>query len=384
MFIKSYMKFFKLRFVSTSSMLLCMALFTSNANGDITSQISDKVLNLDESPHAYSFITSGHTYGVPSGSLYPAASILANIQLFNNLNPDFMILLGDVIQHQASPNGVGELEIEIFKKSLVDKLEFPVFNSPGNHDLSIRNLYEKYFGKTFFHFQKSSELYIVLDTELGPGLSDAPQRDYVLKLIKLAKKDNEIKNIFLFMHGTLWAVNNSPLSSINPWVNGGPLTESNDFEKTVLPELNLLAKTKNVYLLSGDIGIKNYKLNKFPQESFPLFFQKHNNITYIANGLAENENDAVIKVDVSINGDVVFHPISLIGDELGNIDQYGLEYWQNKFSISESSSEVGMKRKIVVKIKTIMKNRFFIIGNIFLLFLAFVYIVFLRYQLTKK
>ena len=157
------MKIYKLRISFITSLLFCMTFFTSNVSGDITSQISDEVLNLQESPHAYSFIVSGHTYGTPSGSLYPAASLLANIQLLNSLNPDFMMLLGDVIQHQGAENGIGELEIEIFKKSLVDKLEFPVFNSPGNHDLSIRNLYEKYFGKTFFHFQQSSELYIVLD-----------------------------------------------------------------------------------------------------------------------------------------------------------------------------------------------------------------------------
>ena len=379
------MKISKLRISFIASLLFCMTFVTSNVSGDITSQISDEVLNLQESPHSYSFIVSGHTYGTPSGSFYPAASLLGNIQLFNSLKPDFMMLLGDAIQHQGAGNGIGELEIEIFKKSLVDKLEFPVFNSPGNHDLSIRNLYEKYFGKTFFHFQQSSELYIVLDTQLGPSLSDRPQRDYVLNLIKSAKEDKGIKNIFVFMHTTLWAVNNSPLNSINPWVNG-PMSGGNDFEKIILPELNLLAQEKNVYLFSGDIGIKNYKLGKFPQESFPLFYQKHNNITYIANGLAENENDAVIKVDVSIDGDVAFYPISLIGNEIGNIDQYGIEYWQNKFAISESANatEVSMKTKVYKKIKTIMKNKYFILGNVFLLFLAFIYIVFLRYRLAKK
>jgi hypothetical protein len=380
------MKKYKLGTISISSFLLSLSLITSNVNAEIRSQISEKTLNLKEVPHAYSFIVSGHTYGVPSGSMYPAASLLANIQLLNSLNPDFMMLLGDVIQHQGAENGIGELEIEIFKKSLVDKLEFPLFNSPGNHDLSIRNLYEKHFGKTFFHFQHSSELYIVLDTELGPGLSDTTQLDYILKLVKRAKEDNEIKNIFMFLHGTLWAVNNSPLNTINPWVNGGPITQSNNFEKTILPELNLLAKEKNVFLFSGDIGLKNYELNKFPQESFPLFFQKHNNITFIANGLAENENDAVIKVDLSIDGDVSFNPISLIGNDLGDIVQYDIEYWQNKFSTSEPLKEVQADKKgdIILKIKIIMKSNFFILGNIFLLFLAFIYIIFLRFRLKKK
>ena len=244
------MKKYKLGAISISSLLLCISLFTSNVNADIRSQISEKILNLKEAPHTYSFIVSGHTYGTPSGSMYPAASLLANIQLLNSLNPDFMMLLGDVIQHQGAENGIGELEIEIFKKSLVDKLDFPLFNSPGNHDLSLRNLYEKHFGKTFFHFQHSSELYIVLDTELGPGLSDTTQLDYILKLVKRAKEDNEIKNIFMFLHGTLWAVNNSPLNTINPWVNGGPITVSNNFEKTILPELNLLAKMETLSLFS--------------------------------------------------------------------------------------------------------------------------------------
>ena len=207
-----------------------------------------------------------------------------------------MMLLGDAIQNQGYPPILGELETEIFKDSLVNKLEFPLFNSPGNHDLRDRKSYEKHFGeKTYFHFQKSSELYIVLDSELGQHNLIKPQIDFALNLIELAAEDEKIKNIFVFQHQTLWAFDNYPINTINPWVNG-PRTESNNYEKIILPALNLLAKKKNVYLLSGDVGVGTALPNKYPREALDIFFQKYNNITYIATGLSENHKDRVIKV----------------------------------------------------------------------------------------
>ena len=38
------------------------------------------------------------------------------------------------------------------KKTVTDILDIPIFNSPGNHDVSNRALYKKYFGETYFHF----------------------------------------------------------------------------------------------------------------------------------------------------------------------------------------------------------------------------------------
>jgi len=367
-----------------SSIFICIVFFTSNAVGGIKSKISNKVLNLQKSPQTYSFIVAGHTYGVPSSSMYPAASLLGSINLLNSLNPDFMMLLGDVIQHQGHPNGLGKLEIEIFKDSLINKLEFPVFNSPGNHDLANRNLYEKYFGETYFHFQKSSELYIVLDTQLGPGLSDKPQVDFVLNLINLAAEDKKIKNIFVFHHATIWAFDNYPINAINLWTNA-PATESNNYEKIILPALNLLAKEKNVYLLSGDVGLKNSEPNKYPQESFGTFFKKHNNITYIATGLADNNNDRVVKVDINTNGEVDFKLIPLFGSVIENIEKYDIEYWQKELKADELV-QVSMISKIKEKIKfTVLSYlSLFVFGSILFFFLAFIYILFLRYRLTKK
>jgi len=378
------MKINKLSNILVLTIFIVILFITSNAIGGIKSKISDKVLNLQKLPQTYSFVVAGHTYGTPSASMYPAASLMGSIPLLNSLNLDFMMLLGDVIQHQGAGDGLGELETQIFKKSLIDKLEFPVFNSPGNHDLGNPDLYEKYFGETYFHFQKSSELYVVLNTQLGPNFSNRPQIDFILNLIKLAAKDKKIKNVFIFHHTTVWAVDNYPINTINPWTNG-PASESNDYEKIILPALNLLAKEKGVYLLSGDIGIRNYKLGKYPQKQFGTFFQKHNNITYIATGLSENNEDSVVKVDVSSNGEVLFKLVSLSDTNLLNIEEYNLEYWKNKNKVDVPKKQ-SMLNNIKEKIKFILLSYFslFVLGAALLLTLAFLYIIFLRHQLTKK
>jgi len=382
MFTKGYMKINKLLLTFVSSLTICIIFFTSNAIGGIKSKISNKVLDLQKSPQTYSFIVAGHTYGSPGPSMYPAASLLGSIDLFNSLKPDFMMLLGDVIQHQGYPPILGELETEVFKDSLVNKLEFPVFNAPGNHDLRDRKSYKKHFGETYFHFQKSSELYIVLDTDLDPSSMIKPQVDFALNLIELAAEDKKIKNIFVFQHRVIWAFDNYPINTINPWGNDIN-SVSNNYEKFILPALNLLAKKKNVYLLSGDLGIGSFVPNKYPRESFDIFYQKYNNITYVATGLAENHKDKVIKVDVSSSGEVDFKLIPLFGSKIENIEKYGLDYWKNEFKdLVEPSAASKAKEK--VKMFLLMNFSLFVLGSILLILLAFVYILFLRHQLTKK
>ena len=143
--------------------------------------------------------------------------------------------------------------------------------------------------------------------------------------------------------------------------------------------------------MSGDIGIKDYKLGKFPQESFPLFYYKDQNtkITYIANGLAENENDSVIKVNITKDGKVSFSPISLIGKDLGKITQYGIDYW-NKFfykkvkqkepSVHPPKKEIRVHQNLFLKILNVLKNKYFILGNIFSTIIIFCGYIFLKFK----
>ena len=389
-----FLKFF-MNNTHSKIFLIIFLIFNILNSKELYSKISNKNLSLNQLPNSYSFVIGGHTYGTPSPSLYPAASLLYKVREFNEMDLKFMILLGDIIQHQGSKNGIGELEIKIFKKTVSDMLDIPIFNSPGNHDVRNRDLYKKYFGDTYFHFQNSSELFIILDTELKSGQIEGSQLEYVLDLIKSTSKNINIKNIFIFMHKTLWAVNNTPLNTIDPWVNGPRKGKPNEFEQIILPTLISISENKNIYIMSGDIGIKDYKLGKFPQESFPLFYFKDSNtkITYIGCGLAENENDAFIKVDVTRDGEVSFSIISLLGKDLGDINQYGIDYWKKYFpekvknkepDIKLNNKDIRSKQKLFPLITNVIKNKYFILGNIFSFTIIFFGFMLLRYFLKDN
>ena len=188
MYIDSFMTN-KINMILVITLFSIIMLMPDYAKGrEIFSHISGKSLKLNDTPYAYSFLVAGHVYGTPSASLFPASSLLANIENFNDMNLEFIMLLGDVIQHLGAENGIGELETTLFKKFVADKLNAPIFNSPGNHDYGNPELYKKYFGNSYFHFQNSSEVFIVLDTELVTNQIEGIQLEYLLELLNISMK----------------------------------------------------------------------------------------------------------------------------------------------------------------------------------------------------
>ena len=83
------MKINKLWLTFVSSLFIFIIFFISNAVGGIKSQISNKALNLEKTTQTYSFIVAGHTYGIASSSMYPAASLLSSIGLLNSFKARF-------------------------------------------------------------------------------------------------------------------------------------------------------------------------------------------------------------------------------------------------------------------------------------------------------
>ena len=134
------------------SIIVYYFMITASFGADkiVASSINGKLLNPLKVHSDYSFLLAGHIYGSHNKSIFPAASLLANIELLNDLKPDFMVLLGDIV------SGCNELEFAKLRESFLTKVTFPVFNAVGNHDVpndDLRVLYEKHFGKTFFSFE---------------------------------------------------------------------------------------------------------------------------------------------------------------------------------------------------------------------------------------
>lgn len=327
----------------------------------IISPINDKVLVLPETSQKFSFFAVGHIYGAPgSASVFPSSTLLANIEMINNNNAKFIISMGDNFQKGE------EKYIESFIMSTSSKIEIPMFNAVGNHDVIDRELYESYFGQTNLDFRYGSNLFIILDTEKDNGEIIGEQLNYLNNTLNYAIKTKNINNVFIISHKLIWCVNDEELEVVYQNLNGnGGYAENDNFKNIVLPEIIRTSKTKNIYMLSGDIGVG---------WSLPLFYHKDtNNIIYIATGLGDTEKDTILHITVSKEGLVAFKTVSLTGEESEDLKHYDIDYWNNYFE---------NKNKITDKIMNVFKNRYFHFGVLFNLMLVGFFVV--AYFLLKR
>ena len=267
-------------------------------------------LKVKDSLHNYSFIISGHLHGASTNySSFPASTLLANIDTLNSSNPEFMISLGDLFLD------VNEDYLRNYKKSLFEKLTFPLFNAVGNHDLSNGNTYGTLYGKSFFKFQTGTELFIFLDTELNNGDIEGEQFRFLTNALTNA---NEIvRNVFILSHRPVWAQHMKKYSKLFEG-NTRAVLKSDNFNSKILPLLKRVTAEKNVFWFSGSLG-----------NGIASFFYDRNesvNITFMQTAIRDLPRDAVLKVNIK-DSKVSFQGISFTGQLLKPVEQYNLEYW---------------------------------------------------------
>jgi len=289
---------------------------------EIKSSFNGLVLDLNKKVGDYSFLVAAHLFGstyTRSTSVFPSSSAIASIGMINSSGVDFFVSLGDIYGRPSL------LNIQNFNKSFASKINMPFFNSPGNHEMENRALYEYYYGKeTYFDFIYGQEAFIFLDTDLDKGI-EGEQLKYFQRILHDYTKDPSIKNVFIFGHELLWSAYNVNFQFIFSFLitkRHYPLTSGN-FKCEIEPYLiNLSQKGKDIYWFSGDGG-----------GAFPCVFfyakDPHHNIRYIATGIQDNINDAIIKVNINKSGEVTMEPISLTGKKLLPIESYSLNYWEN-------------------------------------------------------
>lgn len=134
------------------------------------------------------------------------------IESINDFEPEFVVMCGDLIETSSN-----QQQIQAYKDS-VAKLspEISLYHVSGNHDLGrpveIENVlvYQKNFGKLWFHFTHGNTLFIVLSSDILQD-NDAPmnkqQIEWLTSTLKRFKSKT-IDNIFVFMHHPLYL--NSP------------------------------------------------------------------------------------------------------------------------------------------------------------------------------
>ena len=127
------------------------------------------------------------------------------IEELNLLNPDFVVIVGDLIRGYTSDNELLKKEWDEFDR-VVATFRMPFHLVVGNHDVWDENseqVFKDRYGKLYYSFDHKGSHFIVLDSDLTSCFQkiDEAQLDW-LKGDLEAHKDAE--HIFVFLHKPLW------------------------------------------------------------------------------------------------------------------------------------------------------------------------------------
>jgi hypothetical protein len=226
-----------------------------------------------------------------------------------------LILLGDALRYPTP------FHIDILQR-VVDSIELPVFLAPGNHELRSPGTYESRFGPTVYDFRIGHDFYLVFELSLYQGAMRPEQLAYFARSLETAARDPEVLNILVFSHQLAWAVDDPRLVAVREQLNFALDYRSDFFARELEPALEAASARKPVYWISGD------------RSGFPPLYWKvpEAEITYLATGLKDDENDSILELRSAPDGEIGFHLVSLAGRDLGPIEQYGPDYWAAYFA----------------------------------------------------
>jgi hypothetical protein len=265
------------------------------------------------------FLVSGHVYGKPGDDeFHPAITLINNVALLRNLEPDFMVFLGDTVWKPTAEN-FNTLELLV-----LDPLKIPVFNAVGNHDVTKRDVYQTRYGNTVFAFEFKNQLIFFLDTtliyyELSPG-----QLSFIRDTIEDQIQTSDISAIHLFMHHVLFLKDDEIFGKQHLKPNEGDGT-SKTFQDFLRSTLHPVSESIPIFVYAGDVGA--YK----PGNLSPLYKEDPKyDITYLATGLGNHQNDSILILEQNANLEFTITPFSLTGKELKPIETYDFQYWLSK------------------------------------------------------
>lgn len=265
----------------------------------------------NDSTGSYAFVVSGHFYGDRNNrSRFPANTLLANLEWINGAENDMLVCLGDLFKDISN-------DIPGYETALFDKLEIPLVNAVGNHDLT-GSVYQDNYGETSFFFELNGDIHLILDTEEFDGDIEGKQLDY-LKEIKQKSEQGNVNNVFIYTHRTVWSKAYDEMDGL--FTDNTQSITGTNYESDVLPILKEIGEKSNVYWFSGSLGTA--------PASFFHFKDEESNVTIIATAIRSLPRDAVLRVSVN-QGKVSFETKSLTGQDLLSLEEYDVAYWQTE------------------------------------------------------
>lgn len=276
-------------------------------------------LPLEDDQEPLKFLVAGHIYGNPGDEeFHPAVTLINNVALLRSHNPDFVAFLGDTVW---KPEGENFNALELL---ILNPFQVPIYNAVGNHDVTKREIYQARYGSTVFGFRYKNQSFIFLDTTLHYYDLNPDQFAFIKNIIEDHIQSKDITGIHIFMHHVLF-LNEEEIygkQHLKPNEGDGVSEAFQDFlESTLYPA----SKSIPIYVYAGDVGAFKPG-NLSPLYKKPLDY----NITFLATGLGNHQNDSILIVEADSNQDISITPFSLTGKKLKEIEAYDLEYWLAK------------------------------------------------------
>ena len=264
---------------------------------------------------SFKFVVAGHIYGSQDEKdTMPDYALVDQLPAFNQMGLSMFISLGDIVEHAVTK------DFNHLDENLLSKLDIPVLNTVGNHDVGNRTLYERLYGQTYYAFQYSSAEFIFLDTERVECTIDDPQREMMNRALEDALNNDQVKNVFIFMHKTLF-FQNARLFELQVRSAGPNVWDcyGHDFWQLMDEKLIPAAAQKPVYLFAGDVGA---------WENLSPYYEKRTDVplTMVMTGIGDSPKDAVIMVAVE-NEDVTLQAYRLADGSSIPLEQFSPDYW---------------------------------------------------------
>lgn len=286
------------------ALLLTLALTVSAAAQ--VSPYTGKGVVPPDSAGRYRLLIGGHFHGASSNmSGYPAATVLAGMDLINGTRANAFLSTGDLFLRP-------DRDSLRYAQSFFGKLQLPLFNAPGNHDLE---------GKAYHtpmpqRIDMGRDRILLLDTERDDSDIQGDQLEALRELVSEVEQ-GVAQRLIIVTHRPIWAEGDERYGRLFAG-NTRSITGCN-FQAEVLPLLRKAASRSAVYWISGSMA------GRAPAS---VFFQPHEkNITYIQSAVRDELRDALLLADVTPDS-VRWEVRSLTGESVQAATAYDAAWWE--------------------------------------------------------
>jgi hypothetical protein len=279
--------------------------------------MNDKRLETNDQP--VKFLVTGHIYGRPGqDNFHPAMTLISNLALLREQDLDLFFFLGDTVWQSTDEN------FDDLETLLLDRVDVPIFNAVGNHDVLKREIYTERYGNTVYAFEYKNHIFIVLDTTLQYYDLIADEIVFVERVLERAEQSGNIKHIHILMHHVLFLEDDEIIGKqvIKPNEGDG---FSETFHQLLADVIYPASELIPISIYAGDVGA-------FESGNLAPFYKRSEsyNVQFFATGLGNNDTDSVLVVEETPTGEIFVTPFSLTGKAMHSIETYDFEYWLKK------------------------------------------------------